>query len=212
MSRTSQIEAIRVMVNDWLQHRFEWDGTPIGDLVAHVQVEFDGEVVDVWGTDPGFVPAAAPSNGDQVNWDALSAAFHNEDGTSRFDGLLIHPHTKFSADALETLAWVVIGCLERNDPTGPYHLDPKTVELPDTRVIMTPHPVTTNARRLLNVHGWDYPKIAAGTTAYLVAKLAAHEALELHQSTPGVPEVDPHKHQIPCSVTFHDGVSVSGNI
>ncbi|MFE2852668.1 hypothetical protein ACFXJO_16240 [Streptomyces lavendulae] len=131
-------------------------------------------------------------------------------------GTWLHPETLFSIDQLafaEQRAFLYVGCHDRGNPSAPRRYDPHRDPVTSDQGVIT-FPLRTF--RALEFHRTGYcPEasllLCAGTA---VAESAVHEALEMHQSAPGVPVLDPHAVSCTINVTVHwscDARSTSGH-
>lgn len=214
IERMSSIQAVRDTLQSWMTTEFMWDGRPIGNLATEIRLDFPWvDNVTVWSNPtpalwPRFTRHAKLDIEDwyeKVDWDRFAAAFRT-DGKFRLTGRLLHPVTSDLIDA-DTLARenaeLVVRVVDRNTPGKAPAIDPTGT----TTVV--PHEGTINAGWLTQEHDWSWDAAAAGTTCLTLAALAAHEALEMYQSSPGVPVVNPHEHSIRCAVDFPDHTTLT---
>lgn len=202
------------MVDDWLTYRYEWDGAPLANLVSRVAVVIDGgPEIDVWGNPSAVLPrngCSFAADDGSVNFSVLCEAFF-ENGKMRLTGLLIHPDTGLlSPEQFEGFnAQIKLGCLDRHDPDAPYKFNPQMGSSIENGVLQADHVAQSAAYELAADFGWGTNRIMAATTAATIAGFAAHEAMEFHQSSCGVPVLDPHEvDKAECVVEFADGTVI----
>ncbi|MFC5148886.1 hypothetical protein [Streptomyces aureoversilis] len=198
------------LVGQWL-HDFSWDRAPLDQFITGVDVAFDQyPAAPLWrGTASGRpLPAGArltglpPLNDAPFNmwhplWLELIDVWH-------LAGAWLHPETFFSLDRLafaEQRAYLHVGCRDRANPSAPRRYDPRRSPVfRDQGVIAFPLR-TFRALDHVTEHGPEAAMLLCAGTA--VAESAVHEALEMHQSSPGVPVLDPHTPGLTVNVTVH---------
>lgn len=224
---TTTKSKLEVMVDDWLSYRFEWDDIPIGNMVGKVTITLEGDSPQtVWENPNPTLPENGKlfgESGRRANWGdthdgwgAISDQFFTArkpfheltDGPHlRLTGLLLDSRTvrRLQPDALAGRAtYLAVLCHDRETVGTPQEFD--LVDL------WYPHLCHPETDRLAAGHGWGANRIAVGTTAATIARMAAHETLEMWQSAPNVPVIDPHKQEIECVVTFADGATITTEV
>lgn len=199
------------MVGQWL-HDFAWNGTPLTEYIARVDVAFyEQTATPLWCSEVPGRPL--PSGPLLVNLPPLHDAPFDMYHPLWFElvnvwaltGAWLHPETRFCVDQLafaQQRAYLYVGCHDRENPSGPRRFDPdRRPDLHDQGVLAFP---LRTFRALEFQAAGHCPEAAmllcAGTA---VVESAVHEALEMHQSSPGEPVLDPHSPGLTIEVTAH---------
>lgn len=207
------------MVESWL-HDFSWRDVPLGRFISGIDVAFQGgPATPLWrnqapcalpsGTPLGGLPPSdeAPFNMWHPLWAELVDVWH-------LTGTWLHPESLFSIDQLafaEERAYLYVGCHDRENPLAPRRYDPNCSPIfSDQGVIAFP----LRTFRALEFHSTgNCPEVSmllcAGTA---VAESAVHEALEMHQSHPGEPVLDPHTAGLTVDVLVHWGQDAASTV
>jgi hypothetical protein len=201
------------MVEQWL-HDFFWREVPLARFITGVDVAFQGgPATALWR---GAASCRALPSGRRLGslppldeaffnmwhplWVELLDAWH-------LTGTWLHPESSFCIDQLafaEQRAYLYVGCRDRENPSAPRRYDAGRSPIShDQGVIAFP----LRTFRALEYYAAGYcPEAAmllcAGTA---VVESAVHEALEMHQSSPGTPVLDPHAADLTIDVTVHWG-------
>lgn len=210
-------EHARAMVEDWLCNEFTWAGAALAQWVTSVQVRIgDAEPTTMWSRpndiepSPADVPilisqqrpraALKAAVGDMWNplWESAIESW-------ALSGTWLHPETRWQIDQktlAENTASLMIGCLDRTDPSRPRRYDPAVDPAThDIGVITFP----INTFRLLDYLDAGYPIESATVmvAADAVTDACIHESLELFQNHVGVPVLDPHTVAVVTTLTWN---------
>ncbi|MCZ1012314.1 hypothetical protein [Streptomyces lydicus] len=199
------------MVDQWL-HDFSWKKTPLAEFITGVDVAFDEHpATSLWRS---AVPGrAVPSGPPLTNLPPLDEAPFNMWHPLWFElvnvwhltGTWLHPESHFCTDQLafaEERAYLYVGCHDREYPSGLRRYDPDRSPISHDQGV-TAFPLRTF--RALEFHADGHcPEAAMLLCAGIaVVESAVHEALEMHQSSPGIPVLDPHASGLTVKVTAH---------
>ncbi|MEV5282697.1 hypothetical protein ACFYMW_36060 [Streptomyces sp. NPDC006692] len=201
------------LVEEWMAD-FIWGAVPLDRFVSHVDVAVNGDSArTLWRSAylGRSLPAQPPLAGLPPLEDALFNMWHpvwlELADTWRLEGRWLHPETLFCIDQLtlaENRAGLLIGCRDRSAPTTARRYDPqRDPVLTDQGVIAFPLRGWRAAELLYDGHGAEAAMLLCAGTA--VAEAAVHEALEMHQSAPGRPVLDPHTPGVRVDVFVHWG-------
>lgn len=158
--------------------------------------------------DPGTRSTAPPVPVDDL-FDPWHEAWNEPaERLATLTGPWLHPHTRFQVTDPPALASgaasLLIGCVDRNDPTAGRPLWDPTLDpfFNDIGVIGFP----VSPAPMVAVLSDGYTGRTAGTWGACIAVVcaAAHEAMELTQISPGVPVIDPHASDVSVTVTVNN--------
>lgn len=200
-------------VGEWL-NEFFWRDAPLSRFIESIKVSFQkGPFVTLWRSS---TPCQELPKGDRIDglpslddaqfnmwhpvWPEFVESWH-------LSGKWLHPETYFSIDQkafAESNAHLLVGCRDREDPYSPRRYDPDRNPMSHDQGVIA-FPIRT--LRSLDFYEEGYcPEasmlLCAGTA---VVESSVHEALEMHQASPGQPVLDPHSQGLTVDVTIHWG-------
>ncbi|MGW2986422.1 hypothetical protein [Streptomyces goshikiensis] len=208
---TAWADHAAAVAEQWL-HDFAWRNVPLARFISGIDVSFHcGLATPLWrGKAPARdLPSGPATEGvpplDDAPFNMWHPLWFDLVGAWHLTGTWLHPESSFSIDQLafaEQRAYLYVGCHDRENPTAPRRYDASRSPLfHDQGVIAFP----LRTFRALKFHEAGHcPEasmlLCAGTA---VAESAVHEALEMHQSHPGEPVLDPHTAGLTIDVTVH---------
>lgn len=204
----------RQMAGEWLEG-ITLGGVPIGQFVRCVVFTVNGEDHAVWDNPSAERPAlpqrrqparsqAMAENEWHPAWAALGERLYTVDGP------WVHPETRYELGDGYALArtgggHLSIGCPSRDDPSAgrPLYRTDVSPWSQDLGVIAFPFhlwPVYESVEQ-----GWSIGHVARRSLAAAVAEAVCHEALEMWQTAPGQPVINPHATSATAEVTVRFG-------
>jgi hypothetical protein len=213
---------------EWLAD-FTWDGKPmtgaLSSITAHVSTDqgpVPGTGMTLWvnTADSWLGPAGvlAPDAGTGLamsedpfheTWDDLIDGY-------RLAGTWLHPDTLFEVDPYSWAtgrAALAVGTRDRNDPTAPRRYNPDLrCDINDLGVVYFPVRAAFRAPEWI-ADGHSPERTSLLVIATALAEAGCHEALEMHQTTPGQPVWDPHAQvagRMSLTITHADGYVTQG--
>jgi hypothetical protein len=218
----------RTFLTEWLLD-FTWGGQPLTGAITAItaRVEVGEEPVPdtdmtLWtGTGSGWLDPAEhllpdPATGMAMSADCFHETWYMILDAYRLAGTWLHPDTLMD---LDPYAWAMgraalaIGTRDRSDPNAPRRYDPdRRSDLNDLGVINFPVRAAFRAPEWI-AEGHSPDRTCLYVIATALAEGGVHEAMEMHQSTPGQPIWDPHARvagRLSLTVTFADGTVSEG--
>ncbi|KAB7835788.1 hypothetical protein [Streptomyces mobaraensis] len=199
------------MIDEWMRD-FTWDHTPLSHFVSGIDAAINGAPAHpLWrsGVPTRHLPAGPPPqelpSADTAPFNMRHPLWAHLVQTWQLRCTWLHPETTYTVEPLafaENRASLLIGCTDRNAPAAPRRYDPQRDPLThDMGVIAFPLRPFRALQHHLEGHVPEAAMLLCAGTA--VAESAVHEALEMHQHSPGIPVLDPHAQGVTVDIVVH---------